>query len=66
VVRDASGEEPVDAVIHPGTHEVEEISNPCHPVCENWLVLRGTKIGAAVTYWQSYRNPDIKNAFVIE
>ena len=41
---------PQEVQIAPGAHEVERIDNPFVPGGEPWLVLKGSRIGAAESY----------------
>jgi len=41
---------PQEALIPPGAHVVERIENPFVPGGEPWLVLKGSRIGAAEAY----------------
>lgn len=41
---------PQDAIIPKGAHQVERIENPFVPGGEPWLVLKGSRIGAAEAY----------------
>lgn len=43
------------ATISVGRHEIERVPNPAgHPA--NWLVLKGTLIGAAEDSWRQWEN----------
>src|SRR5262252_5753515 len=41
---------PRDVELKPGTYDVEQVPNPFIPGGEPWLVLRGSRIGAAECY----------------
>jgi hypothetical protein len=41
---------PREVLVPCGTHEIERIENPLVPGGEPWLVLRGSRIGAAESY----------------
>jgi len=64
-VCDASSGKIVPTIIPAGTHEMERIPNPINPNGEPWLVLAGTKQGAAEPYWRGWENekpdPDPNN-----
>ena len=41
---------PREVELQPGTYEVEQVPNPFIPGGDPWLVLRGSRIGAAEGY----------------
>ena len=41
---------PCSIEVQPGSHEAERIENPFIPGGEPWLVLKGSRIGAAESY----------------
>jgi len=49
----------------PGRHEVERIPHPDGFNC-NWLVPKGTKIGAAETFWRNLQDANRDWKVVIE
>ena len=54
---DASGEKRSSSPVSPGRHEVEIIKSP-YGGPDNWLVLKGTKIGGPEKYWRGWKGKD--------
>lgn len=67
-VIDTSTEKFPNVTLAPGVYELEQIKNPRYAESENWLVIKGTKVGAAMTYWKSHCEPKAlrENRMVIE
>jgi hypothetical protein len=45
---------PREVEVKPGTYAVEQVPNPFIPGGEPWLVLRGSRIGAAESYLRQF------------
>ncbi len=59
--------------LSPGIYELEQIKNPHTSYIihltyrsEDWLVLEGTKIGAAITYWKLHRDHRVTDKFIVD
>jgi len=51
---DLNNDQAAATKIGPGRFEVERIPNPFGHQNADWLVLKGTKIGCAETYWRDW------------
>ena len=47
---------PIGYILPAGTYEAERIRCPLGHPCD-WIVLKGTKMGAAETYWLDFSGP---------
>jgi len=50
-VWDGSGKNARKAVIKAGRHEVVTVQNPHDPLKQDWIVMKGTMVGAPKQWW---------------